>query len=1001
MIDEVAIAASPLVGRDAELERLASLAGVPAPARDSGGAAVLVGGDAGVGKTRLLGELAQRAEDAGGQVAVGHCVDLGDSPLPYLPFTQIVGHLAETSPAEAAAMVRYRPALRRLMPPGAVPAVSPGGRADTDHERSPGAPERTELFEAVAALMGHLAEVAPLLWVVEDVHWADRSTRELLTFLLTHHPTRPATLVISYRSDDLHRRHPLRPLLAEWSRLPGVQRLQVPPLADAAARRLVRNLHPGPIPASDVATIVSRADGNPFFVEELVGASAYGNAVLPTDLSDLLLVRLDRLDEPVRAIVRATSVAGRAVSHRLLAEVAGADEATLERHLRAAVEANVLVPAGADGYAFRHALLSEAVYNDLLPGERVRLHGAFARALAADPSLGTAADLARHARGGNDPVTAARASVEAGDAAMDQAAPDEALVQYEAALELVTQPAAVSGPGTAAGATGLFDPVDLTLKASRAAVAAGHTFRAVGLVQDQLDGLGAGASPEDRARLLLSLASLALVVDTGVDIMAATTEALTLIPGDPPSALRAELLGVHARAHRERHRDEDALRWATEALELGRLLALPDVSAEAATTLARLEQDAGDPDVTRTTLQKAAAEARSAGEVGAELRAMYNLGSVDMDQGRLAGALDAYLATLTRARRLGRPWGPYGIDSRVMAAIIRYMLGDWRGVDQLTETAGENPPEAAAIFLTAARLGVLAGRGDPRGLAMLAEVRPWWERDGLIAILAGAASIDLHGDTGDIDSAFTAYDEVVECVTELWRVPTFAGRIRLAALLLGQLGNEAARSPGPTRRRLRQRGAGLAEASAAAAARSRSLHGNFGPEAQAWAARVEAEELRLKWLSDVDSPGQDELVGTWEASVAAFAAFGHRFEKARSQARLAAALQAAGRDAEAAKAWAAADHTASALGAEPLRAEIGHGRAQAIATPEGPADTRLTAREQEVLRLVALGRSNREIARELFISPKTASVHVSNILAKLGAQGRTEAAAIGRREELI
>jgi DNA-binding NarL/FixJ family response regulator len=975
---------SQLIGRSAELDRLCKL--VEVDAEHPGAHAVLVAGDAGVGKTRLLSELGQRAEGARWRVAVGHCVDLGDSSPPYLPLTQVFGRLAAESPALARSLVEMRPAIRRLMP------LSHGGRGEAE---PPASGARAELFEAVGAVVERIADISPFLLVVEDVHWADRSTREMLTFLYSHLPPgKPLALVVSYRSDDLHRRHPLRAAVGEWVRMPGVERLVLPPLADRAVRELVHHLHPAPMSEADVGRIVARAEGNPFFVEELVGVAQTGGAALPTDLSDVLLVRLDRLDEPVRGVVRAAAVAGREVSHPLLAQVADVDGPTLERSLRAAVEANVLVP-DEDGYAFRHALLSEAVYNDLLPGERVRLHAAYARALTADPSMGTAAELARHARGASDLPTAITASVQAGDEAMALAAPDEALSQYEAALELrARHPEAGSD---------LVDPVSLSVRASHAALAAGHHFRALGLLQEQLAELPEGASNEQRARLLLDMATIALVLEAGVDALELTTQALDLVPAEPPSALRAEVVGVHARALDDRQREEEAARWAHEALDLARRLGLVDVAANAATTLARLDRRLTRLDASRASLDQAVVDARAAGEGGTELRAMYNLAAMNYELGRLPAALADYRATLERARQLGRPWAPYGVDARAMAAIVCYMLGDWEAAEELASTGGESPPDLAEALLDAIRLAVEAGRGNAAAADLVPYLRPWWRRDGLIAILTGAAAIDLYGDAGDLAAAVAVHDEVVATVRELWRVSEFSARVRLSALLLGQLASEAARAPAGERPGLTGRGPFLVEAAAAANRRAESFGRHVGPESVAWSQRVRAEWARLQWLGGTGPDSEDALVAAWKASVEGFEQLGHTFEVARSQARLGAALQAAGAAQEAERYRASALQTARRLGARPLLAELGHhkGVARGAEPMMAPASEPLTAREREVLALVALGRSNRDIARQLFISPKTASVHVSNIMAKLGARGRTEAAAIARRHHLI
>ncbi len=244
---------------------------------------------------------------------------------------------------------------------------------------------------------------------------------------------------------------------------------------------------------SEVRGIVARAEGNAFFTEELVAAAEMGGRSVPTDLADLLLVRLDQLDEAARQVVRAASVAGRRVPHELLAHVAGLDGSALDLALRAAVDGNVLISIRADSYGFRHALLAEAIYDDLLPGERVRLHGAYARALCDGDVVGTAAELARHARAAHMVETAVTASIQAGDEAMAVGGPDEAARHYEVALELLAGPDAQDGDGVDV------DVVALTVKASEAAFAAGHLIRALALVQERLDQLPADA-PRRAAR---------------------------------------------------------------------------------------------------------------------------------------------------------------------------------------------------------------------------------------------------------------------------------------------------------------------------------------------------------------------------------------------------------------------------------------------------------------------------------------------------------------------
>jgi DNA-binding NarL/FixJ family response regulator len=975
---------SPLVGRADELARLAELVGLG----ESPGGAVLLGGDAGAGKSRLLAELSGRARAAGWRVLVGHCLDFGDSSLPYLPLSEAFGRLATETPAAASALVEASPAIARLLPAHRLLTGSDAEVEPTD---------RSSLLDAVHDALTRLGRDSPLLLVVEDVHWADQSTRDLLHFLFSRRFDVPVCIVASYRSDDLHRRHPLRGALAEWARLPAVARLQLGPLPDGDARQLVQALHPGSLLDRDLGLIVARAEGNPFFIEELVAAVEVSGGELPANLADLLLVRLDQLNDDGRLVVRAASVAGRRVPHDLLARGAGLDAAALDAAVRAAVEANVLVATGSDGYAFRHALLAEAVYQDLLPGERVRLHASYAQALATHQADGTAAELARHALASHDLVTALRASIRAGDEAMVVGGPDEAARHYELALALLADPLVADAVAAVDDHKHRLDPIDLVLRASGAAAAAGHLFRALALADEQLRELPNDAATLDRVRLLHAVAGLGMLLDTQIDVLALTTKAVELMPAEPPTPLRARVVHSHARANADRARHDDAIRWAREALALGRELGLADVVADAATTLARIDKQAGDPEASEAAHVKAIADAQAAGEVVGELRALCSLGSLYYGQGRLAPALAAYQQAVQRAAEKGRPWAPYGMDALALSVIVAHVMGDWQLVDATLDMSGQTPPEYAAALLDAVGLQVAADRGQVGALDQLPALRTWWQRDGLIGITSGGAAIDLLGHRGDVAGANAMYDDVIATVSKLWQNMAFHARLRLSALLLGHLASAAATASVGERADLAVRGAELARAAGA-------VTDQQGPEGQAWTARARAEHARLRWLAGVDAPAEADLFDAWRETVSAFKTFGHVHETARSRARLAAVLRATGQATEAAEEAALAREAAVRLGARPLLAELNAltgSAAPSTRTTRSAGSDALTPREVEVLLLVAAGRSNREIAEQLFIATKTVSVHVSNILAKLGASSRTEAAALARRRGLL
>ncbi len=1006
---------TPLVGREVELDDLADQLDL-----DGGtGGLVLIGGDAGVGKTRLLKALRERAVAAGARDVVGHCLDFGESALPFLPFTEIFGRLLADAPERVGPLVTVHPSIDRLLPGQrvsgrATPASAPdeGLSGDRAHWAQT---SRADLFESVHALLEELGADRPLLVVIEDAHWADQATRELVSFLFTRRFEGPVSLVVSFRSDDVHRRHPLRGALAEWSRLPGVHRLQLAPLSDADVGTLLRGLDRTPLHEQDIRTIVARAEGNAFFAEELASAAQLDQETLPEDLADLLLVRLDRLDDEGRTVVRTASVGGRLVSHTLLAQViaATAPRLELERALRQAVESHVLVPSRGDSYAFRHALLAEAVYDDLLPGERVRLHSAFVQALQGGEATGTAAELARHARAAQDIPTAVRASIAAGDEAMTVGAPEEAARHYQLALELLTGDSRADGGRTASGGARQVDGADLTqehaivdlvLRTGDALVAAGDPQRAAKLIAHHLEATTAAPDPSARVRLLVGLASTSFLTDTEGDLTAITGEAMSLVPDSPPSPIRAKVLTVHAKATTHRLGGEEALRFALEGHGMALELDLPHVAADAAMTLAWIDDLTGDEETALDRLDVLLAEARRERDVNAELRGLHQIGGLHFRRGDFARAMAAYRAADRSARHSGRPWAPYALDARAVAGLTAYTVGDWDAALETTDTSAQSPPPAAAALLAAVRLGVLAGRGDPAAAELVTATRPWWERDGMTALLAAGAAIDIHGAEHDVGAVIDAHDAAIGIVRRLWQEDRVWVQIRLSALVLGQLADVASRTAQSGLDELGRSGSRF-RAAAAEVWEHRTMTGRSKVEARAWRSRVLAEHLRLRWLTGVDAPTEDELVAGWRDSVSAFEEFGHVFETARSRARLAGVLKAIGRGEEVPGLVEAVRSTARRLGAEPLLTElrtltpqsrVPSRRATSISLPPS-----LTTREREILTLVAQGRSNAEIGRQLFISPKTVSVHVSNVMAKLGAAGRTEAVALARRDGVL
>ncbi|WP_030205874.1 helix-turn-helix transcriptional regulator [Streptomyces sp. NRRL S-87] len=971
--------------------------------------ALLIGGEAGVGKTRLTEEFIAEATRQGAVVAVGGCVEIGAEGLPFAPFSTALRSLHRRLPEQlAAAAGGQESELARILP-----ELGETSRGPHDEEST------ARLFELTARLLERLAADRTVVLVLEDLHWADASTRHLLAYLFRTLARGRLALVATYRADDVHRRHPLRPLLAELDRLRTVRRLELARFTRAEVRRQLAGILASEPDERFVDDVFARSDGNAFFVEELAACGGGGSCPpgLTESLRDLLLVRVEVLPETAQRVVRLVAEGGSTVEYPLLAAVAGLSEDELLEALRAAVTANVLLatPEG-DGYRFRHSLVREAVGDDLLPGERSRVNRRYAEALEADDTLVRAEErvirLASYWYAAHDPAKALPAALDASVAARRRYAYAEQLRLLERAVDLWEDtPREVRDALRPADYTDVYPPcgcdpataplqwLDLMAEATVAARYGGERERALKLtktalrtLEDDHDPLRAAWFWTERSRLISSLGR--------GDGWAELGTAQELVRGLPPSQVHAEVL-THAASWGMLHDPgPDNLATAERAVEVARLVGAEDVELNARLTLGSLMSDAGDIDGGLAVMEEVKDRAVALGLAAILGRAHINLSSQLENNGRSEDAValaDEGIALVRRYRLLDSEAWVCGNKADSL-----YSLGRW-------EECADHARRALEVAQT----------GKPRGAGALQLSHLALARGALGEAAAQLAAARAHFGTHDsqpqhripldrmaigIAAAEGRIQEVRATLAEsiAQGIPPGNHRYAWPMLLAAATGEADARG-------LPSADAGRAAALDAIRKQARALATPV-PLWVAHAAYVRAELLRAE--------GRDAL-SDWAEVEAAVRPLSRPYLLARVRHRLAEALLAAGGDRDVAAALLRdALDTAGRLGCRRLREELellarrarlpltGAEDPQVVradADPEeDPAEALgLTSRERDVLRLVAAGRTNRQIAEELFISPKTASVHVSNILAKLGVAGRGEAAALAHRLRLF
>ncbi len=949
-------AVSPVfVGRGAELETLGEAYD---QARKQATAAVLIGGEAGGGKTRLAGRVAEQAAQDGAHVLVGGCVELSAEGLAYAPFTAALRQLVrECGAAEVAALLPDGAArdLARLLPEFG----EPSGDGETESARA-------RLFELILALLERLSERRPVVLVIEDIHWADRSSRDLIAFLSRNLKTAPVLMVMTYRSDELHRTHPLRPVLAELGRVDGVVRVDLPRFTqDEVAEQMAGILGVTPEFAK-VDRVFDRSGGIPLFVEALLDCGE--DCSFPDSLHDLIIGSVERLPEETQRVLRIAAAGGIRVGHALLAAVSGLSDVDLENALRPAIAANVLQVADGGAYAFRHALIREAVHDELLPGEHARMHARYAEEIDRDRGLvppGRAAiEIAHHWYSARDDLWALISAWEASEKAAKSFAYTEQIQLLERVLTLWDKvPDAAERIG--------HDHCTVLERASEAAFLSGEMEQSQKYVRGALAELDEETSPERVAELMVRMANVkAHKGKPGILEYLWRAERLVPQPGD----VRALVLTRLGQTLMCADGVAEGTALTEEALRIARDMGDEVQEADLLINMALGHSINGDLETTIALNEQALAMGRRLNSPRIILRALANNVDALDNLGRSEEAVALALEGEKLARRYGRfrHQGTFIANNRAEAL---ESLGRWdEAVEIIERSLTMGPTLRNRWHMLRVRADIAIARGE-EDLAedILTEVGVFSpHRDEQTQEWTNNVRLRLawHLLRGEPLKALDVLEKALD-TPPLARKAMLAGRL----LALVRYVCDAAAPVAPDRvAPVRELGDRLA------------VNLGDGPVNEAFGLVYRGE---------------------FDAAAEAWRRLGRPYVRAKALLHGAAAAAASGDREGAIARLREACPLAVALRATPMVTQI-ETLARRVGTPlsdptpsEPVRQADLTPRELEVLRLVAAGRSNRDIAAELFISAKTVSVHVSNILPKLGVSSRGEAAAAAHRLSLL
>ncbi len=982
------------VGR---VDELATLQAAFDSARSADMNSVIISGEAGVGKSRLVRQFLEQDHGVTA-VIIGCCRDSGDSPLPFGAVVESLRPLAKRLDENTRKEV-YEPVRTHLA------GILPGLETNVAAKNT----SRSQLFESILTLLESLASRAPLIFVIEDLHWADRSTLDFLAFLLSNAQDAQITLIITYRCDELAAGDPFLRYIAQLARNENVERMDLQRLGREDLLTYLDELAGAPLESAVGDAIWERSQGNAFYAEELLAAiHDRGTSELPANVKDTLLSRVKGMSATAQKVLRIVAVGGEHVDHTLLATVAAdmsADE--LDGGLREAVTSQLLVTESSNSFSFRHALLGEVAYGELLPGERSALHGRFAQALSDPLDLPrtkhtNAAELARHYFEAGDHERALTSSIDAAAETNAACGYAESRIHYEHALSLWPMVNAEQRP---AGV----DLIELFDQCAAVAHLEGDNNRSVELTRAALEHLQDG---DPRSRILR------VRLGTYLRSLGESEEALTVherivreMNDESPSSINAEIMCAYAQSLIAAARHRESAKHAEAALAMARAVGDATHEARALAILGSNLVVLGQPDVGAQHLQDAL-DLAEALKRPADIAAGYHHLAMTLSGplNRLDDALAIAERGASRVADLGlaRHWGAL---LQSIAVDTMFRMGRWdEAVDVLSHALHRSAKGAAALDLLLARAKLTVGRGefdvadadlnkiatlaaraiDLRYTIPLATLRAGlalWQNDLTAATQAVEGGLEHIADNDDVWFA-------APLVWHGMRVE--AERAERARASFRDDDVSKAIERGETLRKL-----------ALEMCKSGRQQGALRLVVDAYDVMCEGEMLRIRGEAAPD---------VWSVVATSWEQLGQPYPGAYANWRWAEALLARPNGGtRAARRLRDAHQVAVRLGASPLQKEVEQlaQRAridlttQQDSVPEQAvidvresalqrlrAEAGLTKREAQVLSLVADGQSNRGIAETCFISEKTASVHVSNILMKLDVRSRVQAAAL-------